>query len=207
MAISAYSELVTAAGNWLSRSDLDARIPEFIALAEARFRRVLPTIESEVTDDLTVNAETVALPADYLQLRAIHLDTDPRKPLDQMTLAALRTFYAAQTVGEPQAFALTGSSIVFGPAPDAAYTAKITYLAKLTPLTDASPTNWLLADHPDIYLYAVLLQAEFYGWDDERLPMIKAALDEAIAELTAQSNRKRSSASPQRLRSSVIEVL
>jgi len=41
MAISTYSELQTAVANWLDRDDLTDRIPEFIALAEARFNRVL----------------------------------------------------------------------------------------------------------------------------------------------------------------------
>ena len=41
MAISTFAELKTAAANWLDRSDLTDRIPEFIALAEARFNRVL----------------------------------------------------------------------------------------------------------------------------------------------------------------------
>ena len=39
MAISTFAELSTAAANWLDRSDLTDRIPEFIALAEARFNR------------------------------------------------------------------------------------------------------------------------------------------------------------------------
>jgi hypothetical protein len=30
MAISTYAELQTAAGNWLNRADLTARLPEFI---------------------------------------------------------------------------------------------------------------------------------------------------------------------------------
>ena len=39
MAITTFSELKTAVANWLDRSDLTDRIPEFIALAEARHRR------------------------------------------------------------------------------------------------------------------------------------------------------------------------
>ena len=39
MAITTYAELKTAISNWLDRTDLDDRIPEFIALAEARHRR------------------------------------------------------------------------------------------------------------------------------------------------------------------------
>ena len=41
MAIGTFAELKTATANWLDRSDLTDRIPEFIALAEARFNRVL----------------------------------------------------------------------------------------------------------------------------------------------------------------------
>ena len=36
MAIGTYAELQTAVANWLDRDDLTARIPEFIALAEAK---------------------------------------------------------------------------------------------------------------------------------------------------------------------------
>jgi len=36
MAISTFTELKTAVDNWLARTDLAGRAPEFIALAEAR---------------------------------------------------------------------------------------------------------------------------------------------------------------------------
>ena len=41
MAINSYSSLQTAVANWLDRSDLTDRIPEFIDLAEARINRAL----------------------------------------------------------------------------------------------------------------------------------------------------------------------
>ena len=41
MAINTYATLQTAVANWLDRSDLTDRIPEFIALAEARMHRTL----------------------------------------------------------------------------------------------------------------------------------------------------------------------
>ena len=39
MAIGTYAELQTAVANWLDRDDLTDRIPEFIALAEAKMNR------------------------------------------------------------------------------------------------------------------------------------------------------------------------
>ena len=41
MSITTYAELQTAAGTWLNRSDLTSQIPDFIALAEAKFKRDL----------------------------------------------------------------------------------------------------------------------------------------------------------------------
>ncbi len=41
MAISTYAELQTATANWLDRTDLSSRIPEFIDLAEATFNRTI----------------------------------------------------------------------------------------------------------------------------------------------------------------------
>jgi hypothetical protein len=50
MAISTYAELQTAAANWLGRADLTSRIPEFVALAEAKFNRTL-RIRDMITKD------------------------------------------------------------------------------------------------------------------------------------------------------------
>ncbi len=41
MAITTYSELKTALGNWLNRDDLTAVIPDFISLAETDINRKL----------------------------------------------------------------------------------------------------------------------------------------------------------------------
>ena len=41
MAISNYAELQTATANWLDRTDLTDRIPEFIDLAESTFNRTI----------------------------------------------------------------------------------------------------------------------------------------------------------------------
>ena len=47
MAIGTFGELKTAIANFLARSDLTDRIPEFISLAEARMGRELSTRSQE----------------------------------------------------------------------------------------------------------------------------------------------------------------
>lgn len=199
-----WTELKASLAEWLNRSDLTSKIPEFIALAERRFNRVIVAPERETTTTASLAVEALSLPTDFWQLRSIYLDTDPRQKLEQVTLAVLRSEYADQTTGKPRVFAIADGQFIFGPAPDATYTVEIVYTATIAPLDGTTATNWLLDKHPDIYLYGSLLAAEAYVWNDERLPVWKNALDEALGELAGVSNRQRYSASPMRLRSPVV---
>ena len=79
MAISNYTELQTAVANWLDRDDLTARIPEFIALAEARFNRVLRlrSMETKQTASTAGRPSAIyALPTNYIQMRNFQLNTN-----------------------------------------------------------------------------------------------------------------------------------
>ena len=82
MAISTKSELHTAVANWLNRSDLTSRIPEFISLAEASFNRNLRTREQLTRSTTTATAQYIGLPADFVEMSNIELtSTDPPKRL------------------------------------------------------------------------------------------------------------------------------
>lgn len=198
-----FAELKTSVAAWLNRSDLTSQIPEFIAFAERRFNRILIVPERETVATATMSGERLALPTDFWQLRSIFMDTDPRQALEQVSPSTLRTQYAWQTTGRPQAFAIMDEQFYFGPSPDDTYGVEIDYYATIPALSDSQTTNWLLTKHPDIYLYGTLLQAEAYLWNDDRLGVWKAALDEAIGELIESGRRKHTSAQPVRLRSPV----
>ena len=81
MAISTYSELKTAVSNWLNRSDLDLRIPEFIDLAEAGFNRMLRTRDQMTRSTTTASTQYVTLPDDFLQARNVNI-TSTSTPKD-----------------------------------------------------------------------------------------------------------------------------
>ena len=88
MAIGTFAQLKTAAANWLDRSDLTDRIPEFIALAEARFNRELRTRDMEtVSTAISTVAGTreYSLPTGFVQMKEFHLSTDPLTPLAYIT--------------------------------------------------------------------------------------------------------------------------
>lgn len=198
-----WEELKASVAEWLNRSDLTAKIPELIAFAERRFNRIITVPEREAVATTTLSGPALALPDDFWALRSIFIDSDPRAALQQVSPSVLRSEYAVQVTGKPRVFAIIDDQFVFGPAPDDTYTVNVTYYATIPALGDAVATNWLLTKHPDIYLYGTLLQAEAYLWNDNRLDVWKAALDEAIGELIESGRRRQTSASPMRLRNPV----
>lgn len=195
-------DLTALVGHYINRSDLADRIPGFIEMAERRLNRILVTPEREIDATATI-AATLPLPSDFYQLVSIWLNVNPRVPLEQVTPQELRARYSSQATGQPAVFAISAGMFKFGPAPDGDYTLDYTYIRDIPLLGVNTPSNWLLESHPDIYLYGALVQAEAFLNNDERVPLWRAALDEALAELTDAGNRKRYSAAPLRLRSSV----
>ncbi|ODU22777.1 MAG: hypothetical protein ABS87_01005 [Sphingomonas sp. SCN 67-18] len=184
---------------WLDRTDLNDRIPDFIRLAEARFRREITRVERETTIPLPGS-----LPADFDSVREIFLPDCPSAALVQVGLPELRERFSGQ--GMPRVYAIVAGQIVVGPTPISAVTALLTYNAKIPALSATNQINWLLADHPDLYLYGALLHAEMFGWNDERLPLMKAAVDETLAEINRAGLRRKHGSGPLTMRSGVMQV-
>lgn len=199
MALANYSDLKTSIAGWLNRSDYTAVIPDFIALAEARFNRVIRHPDMETTATASAADETIALPTDFLELRSIWLEDSPDAPLDYFPPSHLRTMRASATVGTPTAYTIVGDNLVLAPSP-ASVTVGLYYYAKIPALSDAATTNWLLTAHPDLYLFASLAMAELYGWNDARLPMLKAGADEIMEQINTAGRKRRDGAAPLQMR-------
>jgi len=201
MAINSYSTLQTAVSNWLDRDDLSDRIPEFIALNEAIFNRVLRIrpMETTVTTSMVSGTKSYDLPTGYVQMREIHLDTSPITAIQYLTPEMLYRIWAGSTSGKPQAYSIIGNQIFFGPSPDSAYDYIMTYYKKFDPLSDSATTNWIILNAPDVYLYGTLLQAEPFLMNDQRIPVWERALRQALADLQEQDDKDRHSGSELRV--------
>jgi len=129
------------------------KIYRAIARAEAMFNRMIRVPQMETEVDLAVTQEATDLPIDFLALRAVYSEGNPDNPLRSMSPNGLRSQYRGRA-GTPQAYALENMRLVVGPVGNAMLT--VLYYAKILPLTEANPTNWLLRDYPDLYLHQVL---------------------------------------------------
>ena len=107
MAINTYATLQTAVANWLDRSDLTDRIPEFIALAEARMNRNLRLALMLNVDQTTLGGATTLvagtrdydLPSGYLQMVDFHLRTAPITTLSYITPENMNRMWAGSQLG------------------------------------------------------------------------------------------------------------
>ena len=209
MAITTYAELQTATANWLDRTDLTSRIPEFIELAEANFNRVIRQPDMVAKDDsFSIAGRYTTLPTDTLEIIRIVVDLTPVIVLEYLTPEEIseRRIVMSST-GKPYYFTTIGGAtnqLEVLPSPDSTYTSSIVYYTRIAALSDGATSNWLLAAHPDIYLFGTLVAAEPYLKNDERMPMWTARLDKARNDLGLQGQRERHTASGLRMRSRVL---
>lgn len=197
--ISSYSELQSAIGRWLARSDLATEIPNFIQLGEKAIGRRLR--KKVVNEPITLTGAVVALPAAAVEVRMLRLNHGSYQgELRNVTTAGLGDYRTGAASGLPRAFAIVDRNIIFAPAPDAAYTAEIEYYEKLVPLSDAASVNSTLTDSPDVYLYAALVQAEPYLEHDERTALWLGRFEDEILHENIARERAELGATPQPIR-------
>ena len=201
MAIGTYAELQTAVANWLDRDDLTARIPEFIALAEARFNRVLRlrSMEAKYTANTVAAQRNLALPASYIQMRNFQVNTSPLTTLSYVTPEIYDRLWGGSTQGTPKFYTILANEVSLGPIPASVQEVEMLFYKKFDNLSVSTTTNWLITNAPDIYLYGSMLEAEPFIMNDERVPLWAQALQQGISDLQEQDNKDRHSGSALRV--------
>tara|TARA_B100000029_G_scaffold30937_1_gene29591 strand:- start:549 stop:1175 length:627 start_codon:yes stop_codon:yes gene_type:complete len=201
MAISNYSELNTAVANWLDRDDLTDRIPEFIALAEARFNRLLRirAMETKQTASTVASQRTLALPTNFIQMRNLQINTTPVTPMQYVTPEIYDRLYGSTAEGTPEMYTILADEIQLGPIPGSVQTIEMLFYKKFDALTSSATTNWMITNAPDVYLYGCLLEAEPFIMNDPRVQLWATAFQQAIKDIQEQDNKDRHSGSALRV--------
>ena len=201
MAIGTYAELQTAVANWLDRDDLGDRIPEFIALAEARMNRVfrLRLMEAKYTASTVAGQRNYALPANYLQMRNLQINTTPIRPCQYVTPEIYDRLYGSTLTGTPEIYTIVANEIQLGPVPAGVQTMEMLFYKKISALSVSNTTEVMLTDNPDVYLYGALLEAEPFLMNDERLGVWAQGFQQSIENLQDQDAKDRHSGSALRV--------
>lgn len=190
MPLSNYTELQASALDWMTRAGQTGQVVDWIALAEARLNRQLGAVETDaaitgVSGSRTIDISSISM----VQPIALYL-AEVGSDEVFVTPKADGTFPYLDDTGRPRVWALDGANIDFDRVLDAAYPFRLRYRQRFNLAT--SPTNWLLTNHPDVYLAATLMWGAGYNEDWSNGSIWKGILEQAIPEIKntiAQSKR------------------
>jgi len=193
MALATYSDLKAAVADYILRPDLTSVIPTFIALAESRLNRLLQLRITEVVTTLTgtIGSRELTLPTDYIE--AISLDLTTTGDFCRLVAKEAAEISYGSSNGTPWAWAVQGSKIVLDRPCDQAHTFQFRYRQSFA-LSDSATTNWLMTNHPDVYLMASVVEAYLYMKDPDSASTWLAKLNTAVEEVMTKEGRSKSRA-------------
>ena len=205
MALTSYSTLKTSIANWLNRSDLTSEIADdFIKLTEADFNSKLRIRKMVTQSTITINSETEALPTGFLQVRDFYiLSGSTKHPLRYMTPSQMDQVKGTSRTGLPSSYTILGDTFRFSPKPDASYTGYINYYKTFDTLSDTNTTNFILTNHPAIYLYGSLFHAANFlgGINPQQVQTWQSMFATALERLEQNDREDQFCGSPLQIRS------
>ncbi len=159
MSLDTYANLKIEIANWSN----DDTLPQdtLIDLVEADLNRKLRTYNQITTTTLNTTAQTIALPTDFVDHRFATVQTNPLVTLSYVQPGQIDAMWPIGP-GAPKNFTIIGTNIKFGPSPDSNYSVQLGYYQKIEALSDSNTTNWVLSNHPDVYLFGCQAMAAIY---------------------------------------------
>ena len=197
MSLSNYGELKTSVASLLNREDLTAVIPDFVKILEAQVNRDVKfrCRSMETTATLTFTGNAATLPTDFIEARTIVYNSSPTKRLEFLSLSSFYDTFTGTGSGSSVNFTITGNSVLVGPSPGAT-NCTMTYYQKLPTLVNDTDANWLLTNHPDVYLYGSCIASAPYLGEDSRLQTWFGLFDRASGAIAGDDARGRYSGAP-----------
>lgn len=180
MSLDTYTGLKASVASFLNKTNLTASIPDFIALAEAVMSREITSIgQVDNYADVEIGEEGWRLPCSADEIASVTYSGNPL------------TYLSPDRVGEvvstnPGFYTVDGQ--VLRLAPTGTVTIRLT--KSFCPLSDSVACNWLLREHPDVYLYGALLQAAPFLRDDDRIPVWRSFFVSAIDSINQREIRR-----------------
>lgn len=189
MAIDTYAKLKTEVADYLARSDLDNKIPNFINLVEKRVNLVLRENGNEHVTTLTPDADGKALlPTDFYMYRSVN-GIDNAAELEYLTPSMADARYSGESGATPRAFTIVAGYLFVYPSSTSQLI--LNYYRGVSELSDTNQSNWLLLRHPGIYLFGALAEASAYIEDNDNLTKWEGKLKGLLEDMTAADRSAR----------------
>jgi len=196
-AFTSYDNLKTNIADYLARQDLTDKIPMFVSLAEKRLNRDLRLRQmlQQSTFSLT-SGYTVPTPADFLEMKDIHIDANPIVNLNFKTVSQFYRLSNSSGSGVPINYTLVSDNFVLAPRPTGASTINMTYYKIPKVLSTTNPSNEYLEVCPDLLLYASLVESAPFLMDDARLVTWEQLYTRGLTSITKSDEQSEFPAQP-----------
>lgn len=191
--MASYTQLQADVNEVATRTVSTLAYTSLTAELNARLRLTL----MEATDNITTadDVEAYALAADFLEARNVFLFSAglvaqgiPRLPVQLTT--EFDANVSLSLSGLPTEAHISKGSIRLNPIPDAEYTLRIRYIAKLADLSGGSDTNDVMDNHYNIYLYGALKHHTALTRDMEMTAHWGGMFEEAVKQAELADARK-----------------
>jgi hypothetical protein len=196
-AFTSYDNLKTNIADYLARSDLTEKIPMFVSLAEKRLNRDLRLRQTlqQSTYSLT-SGYKVPTPADFLEMKDIHIDANPVVNLNFKTVSQFYRLSNVSGSGVPINYTLVSDNFMLAPRPTGSSTINMTYYKVPKVLSDTNPSNEYLEACPDLLLYASLTEAAPFLMDDARINTWESLYTRGLTSITKSDEQSEFPAQP-----------
>lgn len=194
MALASYSDLLSAVTNWMARADMSGEAADFITLAEARLNREINAVRLSTTLNGQAGSRTIDISGLSCEHPIALYLAQPGLDEVELTPKSEGTFVHITVAGRPRFWAREGEDgglIGFDRELDGDYPFRL-YFDQSFKLSESAPTNWLLTNHPDLYLAAVLVWGGLFIRDNAQAAQWQAVLNASLPEvknIIAQSKR------------------
>ena len=199
MALDNYDNLKVAVTRFTGRNDISDILDDAIDIAESRIfaNPIAPlrlrSMETRSTASADSASRFLALPDGFLSMRRLKVelsggDCDIRYRTPDQLLVQGQS-------GIPRFFTVT-SQLEFDRTPDSTYTIEMQYFKRIDALSSSNPTNDILTNYPDVYLYGCLWVINQFGAEEDKANYYESKFIEAIQGANKQDKRGRYGSAP-----------
>jgi hypothetical protein len=195
MAIANYTDLQSAISDYLARSDLASRIPDFITLAESRMNRALRTRDMETSATVTMTSGSGSLPANYLEWIEVVHDGTRDQTLRYVEPDSEEWRFRYRPNGDPMYFTILAATLKIRPVVSG--NCNMVYYRTIPDLATNS-TNWLLTRAPDLYVNFALAEACIFIKDISKAKEYMMLAEQNMAAATQDGDSNKQARRPSR---------
>ena len=202
MAISTYAELQDAILAWINKQDIGQSLDSIIAMTEADLNRKVRHWKMEKRATVSLDDQYSRVPSDWIETIRFYLTGNGTSELILASRSDLlnRRELANDTGGTPRYYTMSDGAFEVFPTSNGNFIAELLYYGKTDALSNSVTTNWLLTDHPDVYLYGSLVHASAFMGEDNRIQVWNTMYQTALDQVNGSSEAARYSGSGLRMK-------